>query len=175
MSFSAGTAVLDLEFNDLTGTIPSELGKLTVLSSINLSLNLLTGQMPSELGMLINLQELTFFRNALTGTMPTTFVQMTSLRDFDVSSQVFEISDPPPDILTKVLTGPIPNDWSKCTSLERFNVEENFFSGTPPFGFKSANLCKIDIDVIRSRGRHRDASHFFRLSFSFLKPSIWLV
>jgi hypothetical protein len=74
--------------------------------------------------------------------MPTTFVQMTSLRFFDVSSQVFEISDPASGVITNVLAGPIPNDWSKCTSLERFNVEENFFTGKPPFGFKSANLSK---------------------------------
>jgi hypothetical protein len=143
------SAELDLEFNDLTGKIPSELGQLTTLSLINLSLNLLTGQMPSELGNLVRVQELTFYRNTLSGTVPESFVHMTSLRKFDISSQVFNTSVTPP----QVLTGPLPQDWTTCTSLEQFIVEENFFVGPPPFAFNSVNLSKFEVCFTRWRIR----------------------
>jgi Leucine-rich repeat (LRR) protein len=46
---------LGLSRNLLTGTIPTELGKLTNLRMLSLSGNQLTGTIPSELGKLNNL------------------------------------------------------------------------------------------------------------------------
>jgi Leucine-rich repeat (LRR) protein len=40
---------LCLDANDLYGTIPTELGRLTELELLNLSWNLLTGTLPSEI------------------------------------------------------------------------------------------------------------------------------
>ena len=127
-----------MEYNDLTGTIPSELGQLTALSLLNLSLNLLTGQIPSELGMLVNLQEITLYRNIISGTVPESLTKMISLRRFDISSQQFDSNTTPP----KELSGSFPRDWSKCTSLEVFNIEQNFFVGSLPFLFNTQNLSE---------------------------------
>ena len=48
---------LTLYGNNLTGTIPSELGKLTKLRYLSLALNPLTGPIPSEIGLLTALSK----------------------------------------------------------------------------------------------------------------------
>ena len=62
--------VMDLHDNDLTGTIPSELGSLSSLEWLSLYRNDLTGTIPSELGRLSSLEWLSLYRNDLTGTIP---------------------------------------------------------------------------------------------------------
>ena len=56
---------LNLRYNQLTGTIPTELGLLTYLQVLDLSGNRLTGTIPEELASLTNLQEL-----RLSGKLP---------------------------------------------------------------------------------------------------------
>ena len=66
---------LDPEHNEMTGTIPAELGSLTGLIFLNLESNELTGTIPVELGNLTNLMGLYLGGNLLTGCIPE------SLRD----------------------------------------------------------------------------------------------
>jgi hypothetical protein len=54
--------------NQLTGTIPTELGQLTSLEDPAMSENQLNGTIPTELGQLI--EDLTMRENLLTGTIP---------------------------------------------------------------------------------------------------------
>ena len=54
----------------LNGRIPTELGSLANLQSLDLSDNQLTGTIPTELGSLANLQELYLGGNLLTGCVP---------------------------------------------------------------------------------------------------------
>ena len=61
---------LGLYGNDLTGSIPSEIGNLTYLISLYLSSNQLTGSIPSEIGNLTNLTDLFLSSNQLTGEIP---------------------------------------------------------------------------------------------------------
>ena len=61
---------LNLAANNLTGTIPSELGNLSSLEELYLSLNQLTGTIPAQLGNLANLELLYLHDNRLTGPLP---------------------------------------------------------------------------------------------------------
>jgi len=74
---------LDLDDNSLTGSIPSELGLLNNLGSLYLYLNSLTGSIPSELGLLTNLEYLILHYNSLTGTMPN---EVCALRNDNVGN-----------------------------------------------------------------------------------------
>lgn len=61
---------LDLEFNELEGSIPSSIGDLVHLTLLNLLLNNLTGSIPNEIGNLSELQSLNLGWNNLSGLIP---------------------------------------------------------------------------------------------------------
>ncbi len=71
---------LALDSNGLTGEIPPELGRLTRLSHLYLFGNRLTGSIPPELGRLSNLVHLCLDRNQLTGNLPAELGQLDNLR-----------------------------------------------------------------------------------------------
>ncbi len=62
----------DLHLHDVRGTIPTELGLLTQLTSLDLSGNQLNGTIPSALGKLTQLTALRLSGNQLNGTIPST-------------------------------------------------------------------------------------------------------
>ena len=61
---------MDLYNNQLTGSIPPEIGNLTNLVWLGLYDNQLTGGIPSEIGNLTNLTSLILSGNQLTGGIP---------------------------------------------------------------------------------------------------------
>jgi hypothetical protein len=62
--------ILDFSCNNFDGPIPEEIGKLTLLYTLNLSHNALTGQIPESLGKLSNLESLDLSSNELSGKIP---------------------------------------------------------------------------------------------------------
>ena len=62
---------LSLYWNDLTGTIPTEIGNLQALEGLDLASNDLTGTIPTEIGNLQALEALWLSENDLTGAIPT--------------------------------------------------------------------------------------------------------
>ena len=67
---------LDLGSNELSGTIPSEIGNLTLLEELILSHNELSGNIPSEIGNLTLLEELDLSHNELGGSVPLEIGQL---------------------------------------------------------------------------------------------------
>ena len=67
---STRVTALDLDDEDLDGTIPPALGDLSALETLDLSDNDLTGEIPEELGRLLNLQTLRLSGNSFTGCIP---------------------------------------------------------------------------------------------------------
>jgi len=103
----AGRVVhIDLANNNLTGTIPKELGNLARLTTLNLSNNNLTGILPRELG---NLTQLTSL--SLTGAIPE------EIGDFTGLTGLF--------LRGNNLTGAIPISFSALTKLVNFYASGN--------------------------------------------------
>jgi Leucine-rich repeat (LRR) protein len=65
--------------NDLTSTIPSEIGLLTRLRALGFESNQLTSTIPSEIGLLTELLYLHFEGNQLKGKIPSSLCSLTSL------------------------------------------------------------------------------------------------
>jgi len=68
----------------MTGTLPSELGRLTQLFILQLFENLMTGTLPSELGMLSNITDLILDLNQFTGSVPTELGLLLDLWSFSI-------------------------------------------------------------------------------------------
>ena len=94
---------VDLRDNNLSGTIPPELGNLANLGGLGLSDNQLTGTIPPELGNLANLWGLYLFGNQLTGSIPPELGNLANLWEFHLDGNQ--------------LTGPIPTSLSNLTNL----------------------------------------------------------
>ena len=62
---------LEMESNNLSGSIPTELGLLTELLTLYLYDNTLTDSVPTELGLLTELSVMYLYKNNLNGTIPT--------------------------------------------------------------------------------------------------------
>lgn len=58
------------------GTIPSEIGQLTVMKNLQLEQNHFSGSLPTELGLLTNLEELNLEQNHVSGTLPTVLASL---------------------------------------------------------------------------------------------------
>ena len=109
---------LDLGYNQLIGTIPSQLGNLTSLVSLDLLINQLTGTIPLEIGYLTILEYLNLGNNQLTGNIPTEIGNLTQLSQLYLSSNQLE--------------GNIPSVIGNLTSLIDFSVRSNQLEGNIP-------------------------------------------
>ena len=136
------TTVLNLENNQLTGSIPSEIGNLTNLTYLDLQYNQLTGSIPPEIGNLTNLQILDLYGNELTGSIPPEIGNLTNLEWLYLSTNQLTGSIPPEignlTNLTKLylnenqLTGSIPSEIGNLTSLTYLSLYDNQLTGSIP-------------------------------------------
>ena len=75
----ATTDTLHLYNQELTGSIPPEIGCLTNLTGLDLGVNQLTGEIPLEIGNLTNLTWLSLSNNQITGSIPPEIGNLTNL------------------------------------------------------------------------------------------------
>jgi hypothetical protein len=71
---------INLENNNLTGTIPAEMEDLSFLESLDMSGNSLSGSIPTVIGNLSNLHTVDLGNNSLSGSIPTTLGGLTDLQ-----------------------------------------------------------------------------------------------
>ena len=100
-----------LENNQLAGTIPTELGELTALTSLSLDQNQLIGPIPTELGELTDLYVLSLHSNQLTGPIPSQLGELTDLMRLSLNANT--------------LTGPIPSELGLLNDLTHLNLRDN--------------------------------------------------
>ncbi|KAM0839504.1 hypothetical protein ACQ4PT_060274 [Festuca glaucescens] len=76
---------LELAGNELSGAIPSDIGRCKRLVSLRLQHNNLGGEIPAVLAALPSVTEVDLSWNALTGSVPAGIANCTTLETFDVS------------------------------------------------------------------------------------------
>ena len=113
-----GLTRLSISINQLSGTIPGELGNLTSLTQLFLNANDLSGTIPGELGNLTGLEDLYLHANDLSGTIPTELGSLTDLEELTLYGNQ--------------LSGRIPTELGSLTDLEELLISINQLSGTIP-------------------------------------------
>ncbi len=138
--------------NGLVGTIPSELGTLSVVNRLQLNSNQLNGTIPSELGSLQNLVRLALFQNNLSGEIPSSLGDLSNLDLLLLYDNQLEGSLPPElgnlNNLSRLalyqnnLTGSVPASFGNLSNLEDLELAENQLSGVLPA--ELGNLLNLD-------------------------------
>jgi len=129
-----------LDDNQLSGSIPPELGNLTNLQWIDFSGNELTGPIPRELGSLVNLRDLALDENQLTGSIPPELGNLVNLQDLYLSHNQ--------------LTGSIPTQLGNLANLQELGLSSNQLDGSiPPELGNLANLQELEISSNQLTGR----------------------
>ncbi|KAK7279952.1 hypothetical protein RJT34_25014 [Clitoria ternatea] len=77
--------IMDLSENNLVGSIPNGITRLTGLHGLNLSNNHLIGKIPKMIGDMISLESLDMSHNQLSGTIPKSMSGLTSLSHLNLS------------------------------------------------------------------------------------------
>ncbi|GMI74187.1 receptor like protein 7 [Hibiscus trionum] len=136
-NWSSGLESLDIsDGGGFRGSIPSSVGNLTQLISIDLSGNWFEGQIPDVFGNLNRLTSLRFSSCNLSGPLPITMSNLTKLTTLDLSYNYFH--GPLPDYIFDLvsltalrlssnnLSGVVKSDMlSKLTSLEFLDLSSN--------------------------------------------------
>lgn len=117
---------LELDQNQLSGPIPSVLGKCQNLALLNLAQNKLSGVIPVELGDISNLQVLSLQSNNLVGDIPSNISLLNRLQTLNIS--------------WNSLNGPIPSSLSSLKNLRNLNLQGNKLSGQIPHDISNLNL-----------------------------------
>ena len=153
---------LELNGNNLSGSIPSELALLSnSLNGLDLAKNtrsddrsnaFLTGPLPSEMGLLTSLVYMSLGNQQLTGTLPNEIGQLSLLNVLDLTRNNFE----GPLVASignlkrlynlylgfNYLTGAIPSGVGEMKFLVNLDLQENFFSSSLPNEFENLSYLQ---------------------------------
>ncbi|KAL4290561.1 hypothetical protein GQ457_14G002160 [Hibiscus cannabinus] len=133
--------VLNFMWNqNITGTIPKEIGNIKTLEFLLLSGNQLSGPLADELGFLPNLLMFQVNLNQITGSLPKSFVNLTKCMHFhmnnnSISGQIPSELHSMPELIhflldNNNLTGNLPPEYSQMPNLKILQLDNNNFGGT---------------------------------------------
>jgi Leucine-rich repeat (LRR) protein len=127
------TVVLELSYNALTGTLPSELATLPQVQRISLSANKIEGRIPTDWGNLETLKRLDLGSNSLTGPLPVELAKLDQLEYLHIAENQ--------------LTGTLPKElFTQWVEMKEFLFHFNAFTGILPteVGTSSSKITHLD-------------------------------
>lgn len=140
---------LQLQHNGLVGTIPNDLfDHLINLTIVDLSFNEISGTIPTQIGKLRNVQIFQMSHNSLSGTIPTEIRTMGS--HIGPDEMAMNLEDVPAEALVNPgydnnATYPL-GEGSATMGLAQFDVSHNFLNGTIPTTIgELINLQAVDV------------------------------
>ncbi len=145
---------VDLNNNNLVGTLPARIGKLSALQSLVLWGNQLTGELPGELGTMSSLVNLDLGLNQFVGEIPPQLGELSNLQYLFIGSGS-QLSGEIPASLGQLynlrllaldgnqLSGSIPYELGNLVSLTNLFLQSNQLSGSIPFSFGQLENLEI--------------------------------
>ncbi|KAL2479998.1 putative LRR receptor-like serine/threonine-protein kinase [Abeliophyllum distichum] len=160
---------LDISSMNLSGNIPSLLGNLSFLVSLNLSRNYFYGSLPRELIQLRRLQIINFRFNSFSGQIPSWFGFLHNLQILNLRNKNFTGFIPPSlsnistlqtlDLSYNPIQGKIPEEIGNLHNLKTLYLQYNRLTGLIPLtifnistlehlGFTGNNLSgNLPVDI----------------------------
>nr|GMC91795.1 MDIS1-interacting receptor like kinase 2-like [Ipomoea batatas] len=133
---------LRLSSNNLSGTIPHEIGSITSLQVLKLFNNSFLGNIPPSIGNLKHLQYLNLGMNLLNSTIPVEIGSMNSLWTLDLQNNSFQGKIQPSIgnlqhlqylyLADNFLTGELPPSLSNISKLVELDLSSNMLSAVIP-------------------------------------------
>ncbi|XP_030958988.1 receptor kinase-like protein Xa21 [Quercus lobata] len=173
---------LGMEYNLLTGTIPTSFGKFQKMQKLSLQGNKLSGKIPSSIGNLTQLAELFLSQNNLEGSIPPSTDSLKNINSLDVSKN--NLSGEIPTTIGNCLNlvylglqgnsfnGTIPSSMASLKSLEHLDVSQNNLSGLIPKGLEKLSFLKyLNISFNNIEGEFHPFLFFIGGKKSKKKPS----
>ncbi|KAL9162570.1 hypothetical protein ABFS82_07G099700 [Erythranthe guttata] len=117
-NLSVSLSYLGIRGTQVRGKIPSGIGNLVGLTSLDLSSNSLEGSIPSSIGKLINLNILNLAENRFTGELPSLFGNLSLITKLYLTRNNFSSA--------------IPKSLGNCTNMLELDLSRNNFNGTVP-------------------------------------------
>lgn len=144
--WTKGTGLLQLTIDNtkISGTIPTALGELSLLTVLSLGSTALTGTIPSSIGRLTSLEslDLSSLPSLTPQPIPEEFYNLTSLFSFDMndaqwtgtlSSRIGNFMRlESMSFADNELTGPIPSEVGRLSLIRALELQDNRFTGTIP-------------------------------------------
>ncbi|KAM1204952.1 hypothetical protein ACFX2G_005920 [Malus domestica] len=118
---------------NLSGSLSTELGRLSYMKILLLNGNQLSGPLPEELGYLPNLDRIQIDQNQISGPLPKSFANLNKTKHFHMNNNS--------------ISGQIPPELSKLPSLVHFLLDNDDLSGyLPPEFSELPNLLILQVD-----------------------------
>lgn len=141
---------LILATNNLTGTIPSEIGLMKELSFLDLSHNNLTGPLPGSIINCENLSTLIITNNHISGILPDSLLTIKNLTSLAMNNNIIEGTLPSVinvnsmlssiSIANNKLIGTIPGSFLSLPNLISLDLSNNILEGPLPSEYASNNI-----------------------------------
>jgi len=109
---------IDLDDNNLVGSLPEELFELGSIQTLIMDSNKLFGNIPSEISLMTNLNTIDLDDNALDGTLPTELFNLTKLEIIDLNSNKF--------------IGTLPSEIRNLVNIKFLQLDFNYLTGSLP-------------------------------------------
>ena len=116
--FDTEMLVLVVSGNNVTGTLPSDIGRLTALENLAIGTSMISGTIPPSIGGCDNLKQIWCYGASLTGTIPTELGRMSRLGLFECPYNL--------------LTGTLPTEFGFFFAFVHFELSSNLLTGTIP-------------------------------------------
>ncbi|WIA21705.1 hypothetical protein OEZ85_000871 [Tetradesmus obliquus] len=126
---ACGLTVLNLEANNLAGSIPEQYSQLVNLKVLNLAACWVSGTIPAALSKLRNLTYINLSNNWMNGPLPGWLHTLSKLQHINLGTQ-FGGNEGSEELLG--LTGQLPQQLGQLKGLRQLNLEMNSLSGELP-------------------------------------------
>ncbi|XP_055802437.1 probable LRR receptor-like serine/threonine-protein kinase At3g47570 [Solanum dulcamara] len=132
---------LSISYNQISGSIPSDICQLTDLQALSISFNNITGDIPRNIGCLSKLEIFHIGDNLIKGTIPTSLGNISTLQYLNCRNNR--------------IAGQIPPELGKLSNLRQLTIEQNYniIGQIPEAIFNISSLEIIDFSFSNLSGR----------------------